>query len=409
MQKKKEGTKGPHLTYEERVQIEGFVGQDYSYAEIGAAIGRSKPAVGREVKENGGSAYNAKKAHAKARLKQKRKKRSCIKVALSRFLTRFVERTLRLGWSPERIASRLKFLHGIRSESEYASAKSIRKYVRGRSGLESFLYGNRHKKKSGPKRGSWLKDTTRRFVNAMPALPGFGTFEVDFIVSSYSSFVLLVIVDVATKLTLLRILPRRVNAEVNAAVIEMVAPYHPARLVPDNDIAFGLWKELETATGAEICFARPFCSTDKPLVENTNKWTRFHAGMPKKTDIETVSPDRIALLQEWFNHTPRECLGGKTPWEAYQYEKNSCVMIEETYPRHPVLSPLQGLPSLFGGRGTLFYRAQTYDHRITFATAGATRLSNISGTIFCTVGLGTRLAIALAALIFILSVRRDTL
>jgi IS30 family transposase len=347
---KKRVTKKEHLSYEERVLIEGFLGQDYSYQAVATAIKRSKSAIGYEVKENGGrKKYRALRAENRAILKQKQKKRDCVKVALSRFLTRFVEKMLRLGWSPERIACRLRFLKTTAPQTEYASGKSIRKYIKGRHGLESFLYSRRHKKKPGVKPGMWIAEAGRRFVTAMPAWSGFGVFQIDFIVSSTSSFVLLVIVDVTTKLTLMRILPRRVKTEVCAAIVEMVAPYKPKYLVPDNDIAFSDWKALEAAVGAEVYFTRPFCSTDKPLVENTNRWTRFHGGMPKKTDFADVDPEKIARIQEWFFHTPRECLRGSTPWEAYVLEKEGRVILEETYPRHPVLSPLQGLPFAFGG------------------------------------------------------------
>jgi IS30 family transposase len=350
---KRAGTKKPHLSYEERVKIEGFLGIDYSYQEIASALKRSKAAIGDEVKRSGGrQKYRAEKAQKRADLKQKQKKRECVKVALSRFLTKFVEQKLRLGWSPERIACRLRFLKTTAAQSEYASGKSIRKYIKGRHGLESFLYSRRHKKKPGVKKGVWIAEAGRHFVTAMPAWSGSGVFQIDFIVSSASSSVLLVIVDMATKLTLMRILPRRINTEVCAAIAEMVAPYKPKYLIPDNDIAFADWKALEEAVGAEVYFARPFCSTDKPLVENTNRWIRFHAGVPKKTDFADVDPEKIALTQEWFFHTPRECLYGRTPWEAYVLEKEGRVILEETYPRHPVLSPLQGLPFAFGGRDT---------------------------------------------------------
>ena len=347
---KQVGTKKEHLSYEERVKIEGFLGISYSYQSIADTLKRSKTAIADEVKRNGGrKKYNAVKAQKRARLKQKQKKRNCVKVALSRFLTRFVEKKLRLGWSPERIACRLRFLKTVAPHTEYASNKSIRKYIKGRHGLESFLYSHRHKKKHGVKRGTWIAEQGRRFVTSMPLWSGFGVFQIDFIVSSTSSFVLMVIVDVATKLTLMRILPRRTNTEVTSAIVEMLSPYEVKYLVPDNDIAFAHWKALEEAVGAEVYFARPFCSTDKPLVENTNRWTRFHAGIPKKTDFADVDPENIMLMQEWFFHTPRECLEGRTPWEVYVFEKEGRVIIEETYPRHPVLSPLQGLPSVFGG------------------------------------------------------------
>ena len=82
--KKRAGTKKEHLTYEDRVKIEGFLSEDYSYQAIATAIKRSKSAVGYEVKKNGGrKKYSATKAERRARLKQRLKKRECVKVALT--------------------------------------------------------------------------------------------------------------------------------------------------------------------------------------------------------------------------------------------------------------------------------------------------------------------------------------
>jgi IS30 family transposase len=346
---KKKPNKTTHLTYEDRVTIEALLRDKRSYQHIATNLTRGKSTIAEEVKRNGGKKkYRAKKAHARAYRKQYRKKRSCNKVATSRFLTRFVEKSLRLGWSPERITSRLRFLKTKRNEIEYASAKSIRKYIQKRSGLEAFLFWRRMKKKPGIKRGSWIHDATRRFIDSMPEIQGFGHFEVDFIVSSKSTAVLLVLVDVITKLTLVRTLPHRVNTEVNTAIVDMLSPYNVHTLIPDNDIAFGALDVVEKETGATVYFARPYKSNDKPLVENTNRWIRA-MGIPKKTDISTVSPEHVSLIQDWCNNTPRECLGGMTPMEKIA-ELEGRAMIIENYPKHPTISPMSGLKAfVFGG------------------------------------------------------------
>jgi transposase, IS30 family len=348
----KKANKKEHLTYEERVKIEGFIKANLKYKEMSEVLKRGASTIYDEIKRNKGFfGYNAKKAHHRAYLKQYRKKRNCNRVALSKFLTRFVERKLRLGWSPERIASRLKFLRSKGRDIEYASFKSIRGYIKKRSGLESLLFYKRVHKKSGPKPnkgGGWLKDAKRLFVDKLPEIKGFGFFEVDFIVSSKSKAVLLVLVDIVTKLTLMRILPNRVNTEVNEAIVEMLAPYDDVRfLIPDNDIAFGLWEELQEKTRTEIFFAKPYTSTDKPLVENTNRWTRSF-GIPKKSDLNEVDQSLVDDIQNWFNNTPRECLGGMTAMEKLAQEKGRDIIIEN-YPRHPVLEPKRGLLSVFGG------------------------------------------------------------
>jgi transposase, IS30 family len=346
---KNSGNKKEHLTSEERFCIEKLLKKGESFREIAIDLGRGKTTVSNEVNKNGGrEKYDAKKAHHRAYLKQYRKKRDCNRVALSKFLTRFVERKLRLGWSPERMASRLRFLRSKGKNVEYASFKSIRGYIKSRSGLESLLFYRRVHKKSGPKKGgTWLKDAKRLFVDKLPEVKGFGFFEVDFIVSSKSKAVLLVLVDIVTKLTLMRILPNRVNTEVNEAIVEMLTPYDARFLIPDNDIAFGLWEELQEKTGTKIFFAKPYTSTDKPLVENTNRWTRS-SGIPKKSDLNEVDQSLVNDIQDWFNNTPRECLGGMTAMEKLAQEKGRDIIIEN-YPRHPVLEPERGLLSLFGG------------------------------------------------------------
>ena len=68
----KSGTKKAHFSYEDRVKIEGFLKEEYSYQEIAEAITRSKSAIGGEVKANGGRAkYTAVKAERRAALKQR--------------------------------------------------------------------------------------------------------------------------------------------------------------------------------------------------------------------------------------------------------------------------------------------------------------------------------------------------
>ena len=344
--KKEKGNKRGHLAKEERIKIRTLLDENYSYQRIANNLKRGKSTIQAEVTRNGGKKkYDPTKAQLKAYLRQYRKKRHCNKVAMSKFLTRFIEKSLALGWSPERISSRLGYLVKKGKIKEYASPKSIRKYVKKRPGLlERFFFWRRVNKKSGPKKGSWIKDDTRKFIDKMPKITRFGSFEVDFIVSSKSKSVLLVLVDVVTKITLMRVLPNRVNLDVNDAIVEMLEPYKGQvdRLIPDNDIAFGLHRELAERIGADIYFAKPYCSTDKPLVENTNRWIRVF--IPKKKDLAKVSDDFVLNIQNWFNNTPRECLEGMTPMEKFEKEMGHDT-INENYPRHPLISPLSNVLS----------------------------------------------------------------
>src|ERR1019366_1131955 len=121
--------KKKHLTDEERFCIEKMLhnpNRKIPLHEIASTLTRGLSTICEEVNNNGGrDAYTAEQAIRRAYWKQYRKKRNCNKVAMDGHLTRFVEKKLESGWSPESIACRLKTQSGL----VYASKKSIRKFI----------------------------------------------------------------------------------------------------------------------------------------------------------------------------------------------------------------------------------------------------------------------------------------
>lgn len=321
---KKIGNKKAHLKYEERWSIEKMLKAGETLTNIAKILGRGLSGISEEVKLNGGrTKYTARKAQLRAYWKQYRKKRDCNKVAMTPGMARIIERELGNGLSPEEIAAMLK----QRRFHSTPSAKSIRKFIASRSGLERFLFWNRVKKKGGPKhRTIFLKDAGRKAITERPeaALTEYGHWEMDFIVSALSSFVLLVLVEKQTKLLRMAILPNRENALVNGAITHLLAGYTVHSLTTDNDIAFGDWRTLELMIGAPIYFCHPYHSWEKGLVENTNRWLREF--VKKKTDIAGYTDEFIAEVAEWMNHGPRLCLRGASAYEMMmQKEENIFV------------------------------------------------------------------------------------
>lgn len=276
--------------------------------------------VSEEIGRNGGKeAYDARRAHHRSYLRQYRKKRECKKVAMSSFLARFVDEKLRARWSPERIAGHLR-----RSRKEYASPKAIRKFTYSR-GLESCLYrrGKAHRSRHTT---SVRWNAERVFVNDPRCIrEGYGHWEGDFIVSSKNTAVLLVLVERMTKDTIIRLLPNRGNALVRTAIVDALSEKKVCSLTVDNDVAFVHHPALAEAIHAPVYFARPFRSTDKALVENTNRWVRWF--VPKRMNIALVSNEKILAIEEWFNSVPRQCLGFATAREMVvlkTLEANGC-------------------------------------------------------------------------------------
>ena len=133
-------------------------------------------------------------------------------------LTRRVETMLSQGLSPETIRDRLP----LEAAKKTVNAKSIRKFVDKRHGLERFLFWHRNRKKGGKKKGGgiFLQDPERKSIDVRPwtALYEYGHWEGDFIVSAYNSWVLLVLTEKFTRTLRLALLPNRNNDSVNAKV-----------------------------------------------------------------------------------------------------------------------------------------------------------------------------------------------
>jgi IS30 family transposase len=327
--------KKKHLSDEERFCIEKMLRVGDSFGKIARTLGRGLSTISEEVNGNGGrKRYKAESAIRKAYWKQYRKKRDCNKVAMDGHLTRFVERKLEKGWSPEVISSRLETQSGL----AYASAKSIRKFIGRRSGLERFLFWNRNDMKDGPKRGNkiYLTDTERKFIELRPfeAVYGYGHWEMDFIVSKWNSWVLLVCVERYSKILKLALLPNRNNDTVNRAVYTLLKSHTVKSITTDNDIGFSKWKELEKLLGTKIYFCHPYHSWEKGLVENCNRWIREF--IPKKTDLGSISSGFIEHIESYFNHKPRECLDGYTAYEVMT-QKEYGRMVESLEINLPIL------------------------------------------------------------------------
>lgn len=326
--------KKKHLSDKERFCIEKMLESGKIFVDIARTLGRGKSTICEEVKANGGRLkYKAESAIQRAYFKQYRKKRNCNKVALDGHLTKFVEKRLEVGWSPESISSRLERQSGL----AYASSKSIRKFIKGRSGLERYLFWCRNDHKSGRKRENkiYLTDPERKWIDTRPleAMYTYGHWEMDFIVSKYNSWVLLVCVEKYSKLFKIALLPNRNNDLVNETLVSMFGGCNPKSITTDNDIGFGKWKDLEQMLHTSIYFCHPYHSWEKGLVENCNRWLREF--VPKKTDLKSISFSFLLDIENYFNHKPRVCLDGRTAYEVMT-ESEYGTLVESLTVNFPV-------------------------------------------------------------------------
>ena len=82
----------------------------------------------------------------------------------------------------------------------------------------------------------------------------------------------------------------------------------------DNGIENKNHEDVAVALSVKTFFCDPYSSWQKGSVENTiGRIRRF---IPKGADISLYSNKEIAAIEHWLNHTPRKCLGYKTPYEV---------------------------------------------------------------------------------------------
>jgi len=309
-----------HVNYEERFTIEKLWSGDVAIREIAEFLGRSPNTISRELGRNMVSGvYDAKKAQLKVAQRRWRAKRQCLKVAMDSFLVNFVEAKLELKWTPKQISGYLREALHIN-----CSAKAIYKYIEHR-GLEYRLFWRWNEKRSGPKRKKHkVCDDGRKYIDERPDTTGVvGHYEVDFIVSKHSAYVLLVATDRLTKHSMVRKIPNRKRHTIRAAFSAMFGGVTVKSITTDNDIAFQHWPELEQIIHAPIYFCHPYHSWEKGLVENTNRWIRCF--VPKRRDIASVTQEDLDEIHAFLNDRPRECLGFKIP-SVYYYEQT--VLLE---------------------------------------------------------------------------------
>lgn len=322
-------SKFQHLCLYERQRIERYLKQKKSRQFIADKLDRSKSSVVDEINRNSVSGvYTAKKADRKAYVSRRESKTQCLKVSTNFELRDFVETSIEDDQTPQGISGRLK---NIEKKIEYASTKAIYKFVYSPLGrnLERHLYSKAVKKRGGPKRGQSAVIDGRTMIDQRPKIVQnriqFGHYEGDFIESGKDGKgSLLVVVERKTRYPFLRYLENRDTATVNQAIEELLGPYPVKSLTIDNDVSFQKHIELADLIDAAIFFCHPQSPNEKGTIENRNKAIRRY--VKKGSDLSKFPPSHFAMAERKLRNRFMECLGYKTPAEAFiqEVKKQKC-------------------------------------------------------------------------------------
>lgn len=320
-----------HFTKETRIELAGFLRAGKNYSECGRLFGMNRSSVSREVEENqdDDGEYRGALAHKRAMMRRKSAKASALKIKNDRELRRHIVRKLKLLWSPEQIAGRLKRMTGrtiICHETIYTFVYEKRpeliKYLRRQK--------NKYRKKRGTKARMYqAKALQIRRIEERPNIVDtrtrVGDWEGDTVVGKEKTQRILTYVErksgmaIAEKLSV-------VSAEIVERRSEVLFRSIPSSvrltLTRDNGTEFGDYdKMLERQTGMKVYRANPYHSWERGTNENWNGLIRQF--FPKGTFFATITDDQVRQAVRALNNRPRKRLGYRTPREVFRECCNS--------------------------------------------------------------------------------------
>lgn len=304
------------LSQNDRDEIAMLLARKWPVRRIAFQMSRSHSSILREVKRNKSKAgYGPIRAHLRAIHRQHHDHRPPLKLATQSSLRDRVTRELKRGWSPEIIAGGIKEEFGYPALSYEAIYRWI--YSQARHLTPHLVRSHRRRRSRSirpwpirliPQRVSIAKRPLDINLRQVP-----GHWETDLLWGS-GGYALQVLVERQTRFVRLKLIPNKTaqaSYEALCSLLASIPPYLRQSITYDNGIENILHVEINQRFHLRSYFCEPYHAWEKGTVENTNGLIRRF--LPKKTNLNSVSPARIQRIEDWLNSRPRKCLKFKTP------------------------------------------------------------------------------------------------
>jgi len=306
------------LTIEEREVISQMLYAGCRRTEIAARLGRDVETIRREIARNSvNGQYSAAAAQRLADQRRRRARAASYKMN-NPLIAKYVKEGLRLFWSPDQIAGRMR-MDFPENSRQRISAQSIYAWLARDDHRRAWLKFLRHyrwrKRRPNKRAGSSSALVNRpEIVNRRER---FGDWEGDTIVGPRRGGGALVsLVERLSGYLALAKVPDLRSHTVNRAIaasLEALPRQLRLTMTFDNGPEFRRPDELSRWLGLAIYFADPYCSWQRGTCENTNGLTRQF--FPKGTNFRGIRHTEVAHTQTLLNERPRKRLGYQTPKE----------------------------------------------------------------------------------------------
>lgn len=312
------------FTLEERCEIARRREAGETVRAIATALGRSPSSVSRELRRNGaaGGAYKPAWAGELASARRWRGSR----MERNPDLQGQVLNRLALGWSPEQVAGRLALDAGAAVISHESIYRFIYAQIRRTNDFAWRGYLPRAKFRRGIRSGKGgspvLHIKGRIPLENRPAAAAdrrqAGHWEGDLISFSAYGQVLLAAHERTSRLMAVVRQPSKHAdpvAQTLAGWLQDLPPALRRSITFDNGTEFASHHKLAKTLSIQTFFCDPHAPWQKGGVENAIG--RIRRRLPRKTNLDTLSPQQITECARHYNSTPRRCLGFLTPSEAF--------------------------------------------------------------------------------------------
>ena len=305
------------LTQEQRYQLYRMNGMSIKQKKMALILGVSASTVSRELRRNKGrQGRYTKGAHKLALDRRKHKSKPRIRPAD----WKMVEGFLQQDFSPEQVSDWFKRWKLLTISYEW-----IYQYIHNDKQRGGALHTHlRCKKKNRKRYGGVRKNQSlsdRVSIEDRPAIVNkrkrYGDWEVDTIIGRQGGKVLVTLVERKSKLSIIGLAMNKTAQAVKETLVHLLSSLssHVHTLTYDNGPEFAQHKEVDTVLKSQGYFARPYCSGDRGLSENTNGLIRQY--LPKRSSFDEVPQSKIEWIMERLNNRPRKTLKGRTPNEVF--------------------------------------------------------------------------------------------
>lgn len=312
------------LRRDDRMKLDILLRVGKQQKEIAKLLNKHPSTISREIRRNKRKDGGYSQGYATTKLCKRRKdiNQRFRKITNNVWLKKYVIEKLRVYWSPEQIAGRLKRENGRAIISHeaiyqfiYKDAPELKRYLRCQRGKYKHRYGTRKREKEREAAKKQRIDTRPEVANERKRA---GDWEGDTVLGEKGTGRILTHVERLSGYLLADKI-EKVKAEIvrtlTIARFQELPEEKRHTITYDNGPEFSDFEMIELGTKMTVYFAYPYHSWERGTNENTNGLLRQF--FPKKTSFTHITQKKLEKVVYLINTRPRKRLDYLSPEEVF--------------------------------------------------------------------------------------------